>query len=203
MIKVGLTGNYGMGKSTVAELFRKLGAYVIDTDKIVDELMNDRDVLNEIKKLFGEDSIKRNKVDKKFIANVVFENPNMRIYLENILHPRVFERVDREIKNLPCNGEPKIVIIEAPVIFERGYQNRFDIIITVYTSDETAVRRLLQKGVSEEEALRRLKSQFPIEMKKNSADFIINNSGSVEETEKQVEEIYHKLIAMERKYAGN
>lgn len=203
MIKVGLTGNYGMGKSTVAELFRKLGAYVIDTDKIVDELMNDRDVLDEIKKLFGEDSIKRNKVDKKFIASVVFENPNMRIYLENILHPRVFERVDREIKNLPSNGEPKIVIIEAPVIFERGYQNRFDIIITVYTSDETAIRRLLKKGVSEEEALKRLKSQFSIEMKKNSADFIINNSGSIKETEKQVEEIYHKLIAMERKYAGN
>ncbi|MEN2994953.1 MAG: dephospho-CoA kinase [Thermodesulfovibrio sp.] len=203
MIKVGLTGNIGMGKSTVAELFKNLGAYVINTDKIVESLLEEPDVIEEIKRLFGEEVIVNGKVNKKYIASVVFENPLMRIYLENILHPRVFKKVDEIIDNIPKRGEPLIVVIEAPVIFERGYQNRFDIIITVFCPEETALERLEKKGFSKEEAIKRLKFQFPIEMKKSKSDYIIDNSGTLEETAKQVEEIFQKLVAMERKYAGN
>ncbi len=203
MIKVGLTGNIGMGKSTVCELFKKLGAHVIDTDKIVEELFNDTEIVQEIKSLFGEDTVKNGKVDKKFISQIVFENPLMRIYLENLLHPKVFERIDEIIKKIPLRGEPNIVIVEAPIIFERGYQNRFDLIITVFTSEDIALQRLEKKGISREEALKRLKSQFPIEMKKTKADYIIDNSGSIEATAEQVEAIFQKLLAMERKYAGN
>lgn len=203
MIKVGLTGNIGMGKSTVAELFKGLGAYVISTDKIVETLLEEPDVIEEIKRLFGDEVIVNGKVNKKYVASVVFENPLMRIYLENILHPRVFKKVDEIIENIPKRGEPLIVVIEAPVIFERGYQNRFDIIITVFCPEETALERLEKKGFSKEEAIKRLKSQFPIEMKKSKSDYIIDNSGTLEETAKQVEEIFQKLVAMERKYAGN
>lgn len=203
MLKVGLTGNFGMGKSTVAQIFQKMGAYVIDADKIVAELFSEGDVCEEIKKLFGEEVIKNGRVDKKAIADIVFENPSMRIYLENILHPRVFKKIDEIISKIPSSGEPKIVVIEAPVIFERGYQNRFDVIVTVFTSESTAIERLEKKGIKREDALRRIKSQFPIEMKKSKSDFIIDNSGSIENTEKQVEEIFQKLTIMERKYAGN
>lgn len=203
MIKAGLTGNIGMGKSTVAELFRKLGVYVINTDHIVDELFNQPDIVDEIKKLFGEDALIDGKVNKNYIAQIVFENPQMRIYLENILHPKVFERIDEIIKNIPTHGEPSIVLIEAPLIFERGYQNRFDVIITVYAPEETALERLEKKGMSKEEAKKRLKSQFPIEMKKSKSDYIIDNSGTVEETKVQVEKIFQELITLERKYAGN
>jgi len=203
MIKVGLTGNFGMGKSTVAQIFRKLGAHVIDADKIVDELLNDSSVINEIKRLFGEEVLENGKLNKKYIAQIVFDNPLMRVYLENILHPKVFERIDEIIKNIPDKGEPKIVVIEAPVIFERGYQNRFDVIITVCTSEEVAISRLEKKGISRQEAIKRLKAQFPIEMKKSKSDYIIDNSGSIEETTEQVEAIFQKLVAMERKYAGN
>lgn len=203
MIKVGLTGNFGMGKSTVARIFQRLGAYVIDTDRIVAELLKERDVCEEIKKLFGEEIIKDGKVDKKAIADIVFENPSMRIYLENILHPRVFKKIDEIIDRIPSSGEPKIVVIEAPVIFERGYQNRFDLIVTVFTSEDTAIERLEKKGITKQEAIKRIKSQFPIEMKKSKSDFIIDNSGSIENTMKQVEEIFQKLTIMERKYAGN
>jgi len=203
MIKVGLTGNYGMGKSTVAEIFHKLGAYVINTDKIVEELLEKKEIIDEIKRLFGEEVLINGKLDKKYIAKVVFDNPLMRIYLENILHPRVFEKIDDLIKNIPKRGEPLIVVVEAPIIFERGYQNKFDIIITVYTPEKIAVERLKEKGISEEEALRRLKCQFPIEMKKTKLDYTIDNSGSIEETSIQVETIFQKLITLERKYAGN
>ncbi len=203
MIKVGLTGNFGMGKSTVAEMFRKLGCYTIDTDKIVDDLFKEREVIEEIRKLFGDDVFKHGKIDKKYIAHIIFDNPLMRIYLENILHPKVFEKVDEIINSIPKRGEPTIVIVEAPVIFERGYQNKFDLIITVFTNEDTAIKRLQKKGFSLEEALKRLSSQFPIEMKKSKSDYVIDNSGTLEETAQQVEALYQKLITMERKYAGN
>lgn len=203
MLRVGLTGNFGMGKSTVARIFQKLGAHVIDTDKIVSELFSERDVCEEIKKLFGKEVIKNGRVDKKAIAEIVFENPSMRIYLENILHPRVFKKIDEIISKIPSSGEPKIIVIEAPVIFERGYQNRFDVIVTVFTPESTAIERLEKKGIKREDTLKRMKSQFPIEMKKSKSDFIIDNSGSIENTEKQVEEIFQKLTIMERKYASN
>lgn len=203
MIRVGLTGNIGMGKSTVAEIFKRLGAYVINTDEIVENLFSDSQVIEEIKRLFGNEVLTNGKLNKKYIANIVFENPLMRIYLENILHPRVFEKVEEIINSIPKKGEPIVVVIEAPIIFERGYQNRFDYIITVCTSEETALQRLEKKGISREEGIKRLKSQFPIEMKKAKSDFIIDNSGTLEETAQQVEAIFQKLIAMERRYAGN
>ncbi|MCX8033724.1 MAG: dephospho-CoA kinase [Thermodesulfovibrio sp.] len=203
MIKVGLTGNFGMGKSTVAEFFKKLGAYVINADKLVESLLEEPDVVEEIERLFGKEVLINGKLNKKYIANIIFENPLMRIYLENIIHPRVFEKIDAIIKNIPSRGEPTIVVVEAPIIFERGYQNRFDIIITVFTDEEIAIKRLEEKGISKEESMKRLKSQFPIEMKKSKADYIIDNSGSLEDTALQVEAIFQKLIAMERKYAGN
>lgn len=203
MIKVGLTGNFGMGKSTVAKIFHELGAYVIDSDKIVDELLKEASIIEEIKNLFGEEIIKNGGVDKSYIATIVFENPLMRVHLENILHPKVFEKVDEIIKNITTRGEPIIVVIEAPIIFERGYQNRFDVIITVYAPEEKAIQRLEKKGISKEEVIKRLKCQFPIEMKKSKSDYIIDNSGSIEKTKEQVEKIFQKLIVMERKYAGN
>ncbi len=203
MLRVGLTGNFGMGKSTVAELFKKMGAYVIDTDKIVDDLLQKPEVINEIKQLFGEEVLIDGRINKKNIAKIVFENPLMRVYLENILHPKVFEKVEETIQKIPSRGEPTIVVIEAPVIFERGYQNRFDIIITVFTPENVAIERLKRKGISEEEAQKRLNAQFPIEMKKSKSDYVIDNSGSIENTAIQVEALYQKLIAMERRYAGN
>ncbi|MCX7987869.1 MAG: dephospho-CoA kinase [Thermodesulfovibrio sp.] len=203
MIKVGLTGNFGMGKSTVAEFFKKLGAHVINTDKIVESLLEEPKIIEEIRRLFGDEVLKDGKLNKKYIASIVFENPLMRIYLENILHPRVFEKIDAIIEKIPLRGEPTIVVVEAPIIFERGYQNRFDIIITVFTDEEIAIKRLEEKGISKEETMKRLKCQFPIEMKKSKSDYIIDNSGTLEETAQQVEAIFQKLMAMERKYAGN
>lgn len=194
MVIVGLTGNYGMGKSTVGSMFRELGAIVIDTDDIVRELLKDVSVIDEIKNAFGDEIMLDGSVNKKMLADSVFERSDSRISLENILHPKVFKKIEEEIKKIKGDSTPSVVVIEAPVIFERGYQNRFDRIITVFTSDDVAIRRLGEKGISEDDARKRFKSQFPVEMKISKADYTIDNGKDIENTKRQVEETFNILM---------
>lgn len=196
MIVVGLTGNYGMGKTTVSKMFSELGAVIIDADIIVGQLLTDPEVIDKIKEAIGGDVVKDDAIDRKMLADIVFDSPPLRIALENILHPLVFKKVDDKLSELSSTRSDAVVVIEAPVLFERGYQNRFDRIITVHTSIETAVRNLLKKGISEDTALKRLKSQFPIEMKISRADYCIDNSNGLDATRKQVAYIYQELAAI-------
>jgi dephospho-CoA kinase len=208
---IGLTGNYGMGKSTVAKMFEELGAIVIDTDAIVRELLTEEPVVEMIRETFGDDVIieyegKRKEVDKKKLADIIFNDPYLRISLENIIHPIVFERVDdklSQIKNKKGTFIEQIVIVEAPLIFERGYQNRFDKIITVFTDEDTAIKRLSQIGVLESEVKKRLNNQFPIKMKIERSDFVIDNSKGLDFTKSQVVEIYRKILFENRNYGNN
>ncbi len=193
---VGLTGNYGMGKSTAARMFRELGAITIDTDDIVGKLLQDPPVIYEVKKTFGDDIAEDSSINRQKLAAVVFQNPHLRIALENILHPKVFKKIDEELDKI-SRSSPAIIIVEAPILFERGYQNRFDKIITVFTPEEVALARLKEKGVPEDKALERLKSQFPSEMKAGKSDFTIDNTKDAENTRKQVEEIYRALLSIE------
>jgi dephospho-CoA kinase len=196
MIVVGLTGNYGMGKSTVSKMFGELGAVTIDTDVIVGELLNDPEVINEIKKAIGDDIVEGNSINKKMLADIVFGSPSLRISLEDILHPRVFNKIDEKLSGLSVTCSQAVVVIEAPLLYERSYQSRFDRTITVYTSLETAMKNLSTKGVSEENALIRLKSQFPIEMKISRSDYRIDNDHGLDATRDQVADIYRELAAL-------
>jgi dephospho-CoA kinase len=193
MILAGLTGNYGMGKSTVSKMFGELGAVTIDTDAIVSRLLEDSEVINEIKKAIGEDVVQDNSINKKMLADIVFDSPSLRISLEDILHPRVFNKIDEKLSELSRTSSEAVVIIEVPLLYERGYQNRFDRIITVFTSEEMALQHLLRKGIPEDDALKRLKSQFPIEMKISRADYRIDNSQGLDDTREQIAIIYREL----------
>ncbi len=200
---VGLTGNYGMGKSTVARMFRELGAMTIDTDEIVAGLLSDTQVIDAIGKTFGDDIVKNNRVNKKMLADVVFGCPSLRISLEDILHPRVFEKIEGVVLHISRTKGPSMVIIEASVIFERGYQNRFDQIIAVSAPINVVISRLREKGISEEDVRKRLQSQFSMEMKADKTDFIVDNSKDMENTRRQVEAIYQQLLAKERRHENN
>lgn len=192
MLLVALTGNYGMGKSTVLSMFKELGAFTIDTDRIVDSLLTERNVLMKIKRLFGNEVFYNNgTLNKKRVAEIVFKDANLRRLLEDILHPLVFKRI-KEFANT-IDQKDKILIVAVPLIYERGYENRFDRIIVVYTDIKLAINRLKDNGIAKKDALMRLKAQLPIEEKMKKADFLIDNNGSLEETVKQVKKIYKKL----------
>ena len=192
MLLAGLTGNYGMGKSTVLHIFAKLGAVTGDSDEIVRTLLAEPDVLKRIRRLLGDGVFYKNgRLNKKKAARVVFENDVLRQSLEDIIHPLVFEKVHSLAERL--KGTEKIVVIEVPLLFERGYENRFDRTVTVYTEEEVALYRLAKEGIRRQEAMVRLKTQLPIKEKMQRADFVIDNNGTFDETKEQVRSIYEKL----------
>ena len=203
MIVVGLTGTYGMGKSTVAKMFAASGAVTLDTDEVVREILKDGAVIDEVKKTFGDDIAEGGTLRKDKLADMVFEDSSLRITLENILHPRVFEAVDRVIAEVARRGGPSVVVVEAPVLFERGYENRFDKIVTVYASEDVAIARLSEKGIPEDSARRRLRSQLSIERKIRSSDFVVDNGRDRGYTEEQVRKIYKELVNLERRLGNN
>jgi dephospho-CoA kinase len=192
MLVVGLTGNYGMGKSRILALFAKLGAYTFSSDAIVAALLTEKNVLEKIRRVIGHDVFYKNgSLNKKRVARLIFRNETLRRSLEDILHPLVFERIKNFLKAVDRSS---VVVVEVPLLFERGYRKKFDKIITVLTDEETALKRLEKEGVKRTEALLRLQSQLPINEKMKRSDFIIDNSGSIRETTSQAEAIYKILL---------
>lgn len=193
MLLVALTGNYGMGKSTVLSMFGKLGLDTLDADRIVESLLMEKEILEKIKQILGDKAFNKNgSLNKKKVADIIFKSDSLRRSLEDILHPLVFERIKDFSDKM--NVKNKILVIAAPLIYERGYEGRFNRTIVVHTKKEIALNRLEKNGVPKEEAVLRLKSQLPIEEKIKRADFIIDNNGTIEDTMAQVEMIYKKLL---------
>ena len=192
MLLIGLTGNYGMGKSTVLSMFEELGAAILDTDKIVESLLTEKDIIKKIRGLLDDKVFDENgSLNKKKVADLIFKNNKLRYLLENILHPLVFERIDFFLDKIKKKDE--IILIAVPLLYERGYEERFDRTITVYTQEETALNRLKKEGITREKAVLRLKAQLPIEEKTKRSDFVIDNNGTIKETMSQVKTIYKKL----------
>jgi len=192
MLLVGLTGNYGMGKSIVLSQFEKLGALTLDSDKIVESLLSEAEVIEKVKSRLGNKVVDDNgNLMKKKVADLIFKNDILKGSLEDLLHPLVFEKIEGFLKTI--TNEHAIVVIEVPLLYERCYEGRFKRTVTVFTDEKTVLRRLEKSGVSKDDAMQRLKSQLPIEMKTIKSDYKIDNNGTLEETMTQVTEIYKKL----------
>ena len=196
MLLVGLTGNYGMGKSSVLNQFRQCGAVVLSTDHIVSALLREEHIKNLVKDLLG-DSILDNagQIKKRKVADMIFRDPLLRHSLEDILHPRVFEKIHTYVETLADTDS--ICIVEIPLLYERKFENRFDKTITVFASEEAALNRLKASGIDEEAARLRLETQMPIDQKMKRSDYSIDNNGTPGETLDQVKQIYQKLVQEE------
>jgi dephospho-CoA kinase len=195
MIIVGLTGSVGTGKSTVTNFFRELGAYIIDWDELAREVIRPHlRAWKEIVEYFGEDFLNEDlTINRQKLAEIVFSDRKKVAKLNQIVHPEVFkedERITNEIKSLDPDA---LIIKDIPLLFELTRPIFVDKTVVVSVSEQTQLRRLEEKGMSREDARSRIKSQLPLEEKIKSADFVINNDGPLEETKKQVEEIYSLL----------
>jgi len=187
-----------MGKSSVAGMFKDLGAVTINSDDIVASLLNEESIKGQILGLLGVDAVDADgNVDKKYVANKIFNNKTMRKKLEAILHPMVFMKVDSRV--IKMRGRDRIIIIEVPLLFEGRYQSHFNRTITVFADRRTALSRLKKSGVSRKDALLRMQNQMDIRTKGRLADYCIDNSGTRRKTEAQVRKIFQLLSAENRK----
>lgn len=192
---IGLTGNYGMGKSTVARLFREAGAITLDLDEVVDGLLKEDFVIKGIRNILGDSVLSGERIDKAKVAEIVFSDKDKRERLESLLHPLVINRMKEFIVK---TDKKDVIIVEIPLLFEKGYEGIFDKTITVYTDAEIALKRLSDKGIGRNEALKRLHAQMTVEDKIKRSDFVINNNGTIEETKRQVFSIYERLKTIPR-----
>jgi dephospho-CoA kinase len=195
MIIIGLTGSVGTGKSTVTNFFKELGAYIIDWDELAREVICPHSkAWKKIVEYFGKDCLNEDlNINRQKLAEMVFSDKEKVTKLNQIVHPEVFkedERITNEIKSLDPDA---LVIKDIPLLLELTHPVFVDKIVVVSASEQTQLRRLEEKGMSREDARNRIKSQLPLEEKIKSADFVINNDGPLEETKKQVEEIYSLL----------
>ena len=182
-----------MGKSSVLSIFKRLGARALESDSIVDALLKEKPIIKKVRKIVGDDVFDPKKgLDKKKIAGRIFASYQKRRQLEKLLHPLVIKRVNvyaRMMKN-----RKGILMVEVPLLFEGGYGNLFEKIITVYTTQKTALLRLRHDGFSRNEALARLRAQMPARTKKRLSDYVIDNNGSRAGTARQAKKIYSLLL---------
>lgn len=192
MKKVGLTGNIGCGKSTVAKMFKELGAYVVDADKLIHSFYKKgHPVYKKVLETFGEGILnEKGDIDRKKLADVVFSDEEKLRKLEKITHEALYEELKKIEEKLPRDS---ILILEASLLVEKGSYKKFDKLVVVYAPYEVCKERALRRGIPPEDFERRWQLQMPIEEKVKYADYVIDNSGDFEKTYLQVKEIYKKL----------
>jgi dephospho-CoA kinase len=193
MPTIGLTGSFGMGKSTVLKLFRKHGAYTTDSDRIVADIHKDQKVIKKLIKLLG-DKVARKRdgkliLMKSIVSEIVFADPKKRKVIEKIIHPEVLKEIKRITKKVYAKDNSATIVFEVPLLFETGFNKYFDKTVAVHCRIDTAVKRLKKRGFSKEEAMRRIRAQMPITKKKKLADHLIDNNSNVNRLEVKIKSL--------------
>ena len=199
---VGLTGGMGTGKTLAASIFKELGAHILDADLICRKLVQPgQPALKEISEYFGENILNKTRnLDRKKLGQVIFNDPDKKKILENILHPKVFEFEKNEYKNI-CNINPRaLVIIDAALLIESGNYKNMDKVVVISTDENKQIERILARGgLHKDEIVSRINNQMPGKEKKRYADFILDNSSDKFQLRTQVEGLYEKLTIFAEK----
>jgi len=192
---VGVTGIIGSGKSTVSKLFIELGAVVFNADEAAHEVLKTPSVVAKIKEKFGGQVAKGNGVlDRRKLVESVFNDPQRLRELNVLIHPQVRQQMLKFIRQQQ-ETSCKMIIIDAPLIYETDLYKLLDFVVVVAASNENCIRRVTQRsGLSAEEVGNRLAQQLPLAEKTRRADFIISNDGSREQLPAQVAKVFQKIV---------
>jgi dephospho-CoA kinase len=196
MFVIGLTGNFGTGKTTVSQILAELGAVIIDADKLGHELLQpDAETYAEIVAAFGKSILKPNgEIDRNKLGKLVFADATALNRLNRILHPMISDITKRKVEECRRAGT-QILVLEAALLIEAdGLKDLVDQVWVTTAPEATIVRRLKsQRGLEEEQILARLQAQMPSEEKAKRADVVINTDCSLHELRKKVTELWHNL----------
>ena len=196
MLKVGLTGGIGSGKSTASRYFESLGAFVLDADEEAKKLITSNEtVQHELISEFGTDIIDgTGRVDKNKLSRVAFQDEDHQQRLNSVVHPYIFNLIDKEFNRVFNNKKHGVFIVDAALIYETGFDAHLDYVIVVTAHLKNRMERALgRETLSREEILKRVGFQWPEEEKVNMADFVVHNDGTEVEFKKNIESLIKKL----------
>jgi dephospho-CoA kinase len=202
MLNVGLTGGIACGKSTVARMLMGKGALLIDFDEMAHAVEDpEGPVWREIVRHFGEEILAADRaIDRRKLGAVVFADREKLALLNRLVHPAIFAEWQRRMAEIRAAQPDAIVLSDIPLLVEEGLKPLVDLLLFVYLPPEEQIARLMARnGYCREEAERRLASQMPIDEKLPSADIVIRNDGSPEETRRAVDEVWEELQKRERR----
>jgi dephospho-CoA kinase len=196
MLRVGLTGSIGVGKSFVTSVLRELGCYTTDADQVAREVVaSGTKGLAAVVTAFGDGILTpEGTLDRKALGDLVFADESKRKLLNAILHPFIITRQDELMQQWELKDPNSIGVIDAALMIESGGYKRFDKLIVVYCRPEVQLRRLMERDqISQTEAEQKIQAQMSQEAKLKFADFTINTSEGFADTRKQTEEVYRQL----------
>ncbi|MCH9612018.1 MAG: Dephospho-CoA kinase [Chlamydiia bacterium] len=189
---IAVTGGVSSGKSTVLSLFQREGAYVVSADELVHQLLSSNSKCqSEVLVLLGDGVLTEKEIDRKKVAERVFDNPTLLTKLENILHEPLLQAILQSYQTISASGEYPLIVVEVPLLFELGWDQYFDHTIAIKTSLQKAKER---SPLSPEQFDKRSQRQLSINDKLLQADTILPNDGDLDLLKRQVTSIYQQLI---------
>lgn len=202
MLRVGLTGGIATGKSTLAKIFERLGARVIDADAIAHHLQRPHTPIWEgIVEAFGQKILRADQsIDRGQLGRIVFSDGKKRALLEQMVHPAILAKEEKLLAEWERSGKVPIAVVEEALMIETGSFRRFDQVVLVVAAEEAQIERLRKKGFTEEEALSRIRSQMPLSEKVPFADYLIDNTGEMAEAERKAEQVYQDLLEQAKRH---
>ncbi|MGY1679535.1 dephospho-CoA kinase [Geodermatophilus sp. SYSU D01176] len=194
MLRIGLTGGIGSGKSTVAGLLAARGARIVDADRIAREVVEPGSPgLEAVVAAFGSGVLgPGGALDRPALAAIVFADPDARRRLDGIVHPLVRARATQLVAAAPPDS---VVVQDVPLLVETGQAGAYDLVLVVEADLDTRVRRLVERGLCEDDARARIAAQATDEQRRAVADVVLDNSGTVEELEAQVDRFWAERVA--------
>lgn len=201
MLVIGLTGSFGSGKTTVAGMFARCGAKVLDADRMANELINARGAcFKPVVKEFGEEILTRGCIDHAKLAQIVFSDLRKLKRLEAIIHPYVAREIKKKINFYTRRKKVKAVVLDVPLLFESGLDKLVEIIIVVRSNKADQIIRIRKKiDMPVAQIKKRIESQMPMSEKVLLSDVVVDNRKSILNTKRQVEEIWKNLFNIHKR----
>lgn len=192
---IGLTGGIAAGKSTVAEMLRSRGALVVDTDRIAHGVMaRGGAAYAGVVAAFGEGILDaEGEIDRRVLGDLVFRDAGERARLNAAVHPHIRREWTGTVRRLQNDPAAVMIVVAVPLLYEVGVEDEFDAVVAVVCSEDTAVRRIRERGLDEEQARLRLAAQLPMQEKADRADYVIYNDFSMVILADQVDRLWRRL----------